>query len=543
MRHGHGERPAAAAELVDLAIGLGGDTPWRRIKSAENHFLGGDTAQGGNGARGRRRRWSPESCGHWRASQLSTVRLYHNGHAEAVELLRIALDDAAATFRSGDRCCCDCRSRRTTSGSSTTRAGMSGTPSSWPRSWACPVSPAPHCPGRCTELPVRTRRRRDGAAPGARTLRQHARSADHLPCADRARARAVVDRPTRAGTPRADRLADGLRRAWRRERHDGDRRVSRDQPRLAGQLADAAAEAGRSGRTRRTARRRRRSDHPDDRARGTGRVRRPGGRRARGRALGARRVEQPPVVSDRRLAGDDAVLPRGVAGQPPGGPAGAEHVISGHRSGAGDGAHAGVAPARRHRGDGRCRQTRRRRVPHRRTRAERHRARPRVDEGGRRSVPCDAAGRGRRRHRSRGEGPHRDGGARAAPDAFRAGPDPGGPGPVAAPTESEDHGGNQFDRGDADIRAARRAAVGAARQGRTGPHRRHPHRRPQPADAVRAAGRRDGGHRRHQQGHRGGDVHQHQDRRAQPDEDLPQAGHRLTRGTGPPDGPGPRRSR
>jgi hypothetical protein len=35
--------PAAAAELVELAIGLGGDTPDRRIRSATYHFNAGDT--------------------------------------------------------------------------------------------------------------------------------------------------------------------------------------------------------------------------------------------------------------------------------------------------------------------------------------------------------------------------------------------------------------------------------------------------------------------------------------------------------------------
>ena len=34
--------PAAAAELVELAIGLGGDTPSRRIRAAEHHFKSGD---------------------------------------------------------------------------------------------------------------------------------------------------------------------------------------------------------------------------------------------------------------------------------------------------------------------------------------------------------------------------------------------------------------------------------------------------------------------------------------------------------------------
>ena len=39
--HGRGA-PVAAAELVELAIGLGGDTPARRIRAAEHHLHGGD---------------------------------------------------------------------------------------------------------------------------------------------------------------------------------------------------------------------------------------------------------------------------------------------------------------------------------------------------------------------------------------------------------------------------------------------------------------------------------------------------------------------
>jgi DNA-binding CsgD family transcriptional regulator len=37
--------PAAAAELLELAIGLGGDTPERRIRAAANHFHSGDAAR------------------------------------------------------------------------------------------------------------------------------------------------------------------------------------------------------------------------------------------------------------------------------------------------------------------------------------------------------------------------------------------------------------------------------------------------------------------------------------------------------------------
>jgi hypothetical protein len=34
--------PSAAAELIDLAIGLGGDTPGRRIRAAAHHLAAGN---------------------------------------------------------------------------------------------------------------------------------------------------------------------------------------------------------------------------------------------------------------------------------------------------------------------------------------------------------------------------------------------------------------------------------------------------------------------------------------------------------------------
>ncbi|MDG4664457.1 LuxR family transcriptional regulator [Mycobacterium sp. 236(2023)] len=86
--------PAAAAELVDLAIGLGGDGPMRRMKSAENHFLAGNTAKAAT-ALGRIDSFEPAILRALAASQLATVRMYENEHSGAVELLRAALDDAA----------------------------------------------------------------------------------------------------------------------------------------------------------------------------------------------------------------------------------------------------------------------------------------------------------------------------------------------------------------------------------------------------------------------------------------------------------------
>ncbi|QZT58665.1 helix-turn-helix transcriptional regulator [Mycolicibacterium austroafricanum] len=86
--------PAAAAELMDLAIGLGADDPLRRMKSAENHFLAGDTAKAA-AALGRIDTIEPPVLRALAASLLATVRMYENEHTEAVELLRGALDDGA----------------------------------------------------------------------------------------------------------------------------------------------------------------------------------------------------------------------------------------------------------------------------------------------------------------------------------------------------------------------------------------------------------------------------------------------------------------
>ncbi|PRC60031.1 hypothetical protein C6A85_20400, partial [Mycobacterium sp. ITM-2017-0098] len=70
------------------------DNPMRRMKSAENHFLAGDTAKAG-AVLGRIDAVEPPILRALAASLLATVRMYENEHTEAVELLRHALDDAA----------------------------------------------------------------------------------------------------------------------------------------------------------------------------------------------------------------------------------------------------------------------------------------------------------------------------------------------------------------------------------------------------------------------------------------------------------------
>jgi DNA-binding CsgD family transcriptional regulator/nucleoside-triphosphatase THEP1 len=87
--------PASAAELVDLAIRLGGDTPERRIRSAAHHF------QAGNAGPVRTVLESTVSqlpSGPLRATAvnlLAEMCMYNNSFVHAAELLRGAEDDAA----------------------------------------------------------------------------------------------------------------------------------------------------------------------------------------------------------------------------------------------------------------------------------------------------------------------------------------------------------------------------------------------------------------------------------------------------------------
>jgi DNA-binding CsgD family transcriptional regulator len=87
--------PAAAAELVDLAIGLGGRTPQRLIQAAAHHFTAGDPR--------RARALLDEAIGQLQpgatraeaASLLGYVRLLDDSFPEAAQLLESALDEAA----------------------------------------------------------------------------------------------------------------------------------------------------------------------------------------------------------------------------------------------------------------------------------------------------------------------------------------------------------------------------------------------------------------------------------------------------------------
>jgi ATP/maltotriose-dependent transcriptional regulator MalT len=86
--------PAAAAELLDLAIGLGGDAPERRIRLAGHHFAAGDSA--------RARALLEETIaalepGRLRAEALSLlgpVRIFGDSFLEGLAALERSLEDA-----------------------------------------------------------------------------------------------------------------------------------------------------------------------------------------------------------------------------------------------------------------------------------------------------------------------------------------------------------------------------------------------------------------------------------------------------------------
>jgi DNA-binding CsgD family transcriptional regulator len=83
--------PAAAADLLEFAIGLGGDTPQRRIRLATHYFDAADPGRAGALLEETIERIGP---GEVRAEGLSTlafVRLHADGHREAARLLQRGL--------------------------------------------------------------------------------------------------------------------------------------------------------------------------------------------------------------------------------------------------------------------------------------------------------------------------------------------------------------------------------------------------------------------------------------------------------------------
>ena len=90
--------PAAAAELLELAINLGGGTPERRIQCAEHHFHDGESERADTLLKSTVDLLGP---GPLRAKAMNisaTIRIYDDSLLEAVDILDVAFGDAA-----GDR--------------------------------------------------------------------------------------------------------------------------------------------------------------------------------------------------------------------------------------------------------------------------------------------------------------------------------------------------------------------------------------------------------------------------------------------------------
>ena len=87
--------PAAAAELVDLAIRLGGDTPERRIRAAAHHFLAGNAGPARAALEPMVSQLPPGPLRATAVNLLAEMRMYDNGFAHAADLLRGVKVDAA----------------------------------------------------------------------------------------------------------------------------------------------------------------------------------------------------------------------------------------------------------------------------------------------------------------------------------------------------------------------------------------------------------------------------------------------------------------
>jgi DNA-binding CsgD family transcriptional regulator len=86
--------PAAAAELLELAIGLGGDAPERRIRAAEHHYNAGDPDRAHALLDTTLAKLGPGPLRGSALNLLAGLHLYDDNWGDAVAVLERALDDA-----------------------------------------------------------------------------------------------------------------------------------------------------------------------------------------------------------------------------------------------------------------------------------------------------------------------------------------------------------------------------------------------------------------------------------------------------------------
>lgn len=86
--------PADAAELLDLAIKLGGDTPSRRTRSAENHLRAGDSVTAAALLASALEQLPPGPQRAFALNLLAGAQVFRNSFVEAADLLKRAAQDA-----------------------------------------------------------------------------------------------------------------------------------------------------------------------------------------------------------------------------------------------------------------------------------------------------------------------------------------------------------------------------------------------------------------------------------------------------------------
>jgi DNA-binding CsgD family transcriptional regulator/exonuclease VII small subunit len=86
--------PAAAAEFTDLAIGLGGDTPQRRLRSAAHHFNAGDNARARELLERSIEQLEPGDARAEALHLLGVVMLFADSFVDSAALLENALEEA-----------------------------------------------------------------------------------------------------------------------------------------------------------------------------------------------------------------------------------------------------------------------------------------------------------------------------------------------------------------------------------------------------------------------------------------------------------------
>jgi DNA-binding NarL/FixJ family response regulator len=87
--------PAAAAELLDLAIGLGGDTPMRRFAAAEHHLRSGDAARAQVVLKPGIDQMPPGPLRALMMFGYAVIVMHTEGNSQAIDVLSEAIDDAS----------------------------------------------------------------------------------------------------------------------------------------------------------------------------------------------------------------------------------------------------------------------------------------------------------------------------------------------------------------------------------------------------------------------------------------------------------------